>query len=266
MNEVRGFKVFNPDWTCRGKKYTCPGKFEEDVKIEICKYGMHFCRKAIDCFTYYSFSPDNKIAEVVAYGEIQEDGDKCCTNKLEIVREVSWHELLEIINTGHGCTGRGNSGNYNSGNFNSGSYNSGNFNSGHYNSGNFNSGDFNSGNYNSGHYNSGSYNSGSYNSGHFCSGSHCIGDFNIANYANGSFNTIEQKIHLFNKPSNLTYKDLMCSKARVIMLGMFETVVQRISSQEWWNNLTNEERNEVMSIPNFDKEIFKKVTGIDIDG
>lgn len=26
---VHGFKVFNPDWTCRGKQYTCPGKFEE---------------------------------------------------------------------------------------------------------------------------------------------------------------------------------------------------------------------------------------------
>ena len=28
---VKGFKVFNPNWTCKGKAYTCPGKFEEDV-------------------------------------------------------------------------------------------------------------------------------------------------------------------------------------------------------------------------------------------
>ena len=33
MNGVRGYKVFNPDWTCRGKQYSCPGAFEEDVKL-----------------------------------------------------------------------------------------------------------------------------------------------------------------------------------------------------------------------------------------
>lgn len=26
---VKGYKVFNPDWTCRGKQYSCPGTFEE---------------------------------------------------------------------------------------------------------------------------------------------------------------------------------------------------------------------------------------------
>jgi len=30
-----------------------------------------FLRKAIDCFDYYSFDPKNKVAEVVAYGEVQ---------------------------------------------------------------------------------------------------------------------------------------------------------------------------------------------------
>lgn len=32
---VKGYKVFNPDWTCKGKQYTCPGKFEEDVEISV---------------------------------------------------------------------------------------------------------------------------------------------------------------------------------------------------------------------------------------
>jgi hypothetical protein len=40
MSEVKGFKVFNPDWTCRGKQYTCPGEFEEDGKIGVCNSGM----------------------------------------------------------------------------------------------------------------------------------------------------------------------------------------------------------------------------------
>ena len=37
-------------------------------------------------------------AEVIAYGDIAEESDKCCTNKLEIVREIPWQELLTIVN------------------------------------------------------------------------------------------------------------------------------------------------------------------------
>lgn len=110
MNEVRGFKVFNPDWTCDPtghdpKQYTCPGKFEEEGEIYACGHGMHFCENAADCFNYYSFNPDNKVAEVIAYGDIVREGDKCCTNKIKIVREIPWQELLTIVNTGKSCTG-----------------------------------------------------------------------------------------------------------------------------------------------------------------
>ena len=28
MEKVKGYKVFNPDWTCMEKQYSCPGKFE----------------------------------------------------------------------------------------------------------------------------------------------------------------------------------------------------------------------------------------------
>ena len=64
---VKGYKVFNPDWTCRGKQYVCPGKFEEyDVELSVCNKGMHFCGRLADCFNYYNFSPDNKAAEVAA--------------------------------------------------------------------------------------------------------------------------------------------------------------------------------------------------------
>ena len=51
---VNGYKVFNSDWTCRDKQYTCPGKFEENVEPDVCYHGMHFCKKAVDCFNYYS--------------------------------------------------------------------------------------------------------------------------------------------------------------------------------------------------------------------
>ena len=191
---VKGYKVFNPDWTCKGKQYTCPGTFEENVNPSVCNVGMHFCKNAADCFRYYDFDPNNHVAEVIAHGTVAEGEDKCATNKLEIVREIPWAEVLEIVNTGKACTGRCNSGdcnsgNRNSGNRNSGNRNSGNWNSGDWNSGNRNSGDWNSGDCNSGNRNSGNWNSGDWNSGNRNSGNRNSGNRNSGNWNSGDWNS-----------------------------------------------------------------------------
>ena len=289
MSYVKGFKVFSPDWTCspmgNKKQYTCPGKFEEDVTPIRCGRGMHFCKRAVDCFKYYSFNPKNKVAEVIAYGDVAEEGDKCCTNKLEIVREIPWSELLEIVNTGKGCTGLCNSGDWNSGNYNSGNCNSGDCNSGDWNSGDWNSGNCNSGNCNSGDCNSGNWNSGNYNS----------GDWNKCYYSNGCFNTIEPKIYLFNQLSEWTYRDWLNSDAcrllnqipgdvlgyvwfedmtdkekaahpeAVVTGGYLKRLDQVKSPGIWWNGLSDAKKKIIKSIPNFDKKIFKEITGIDVE-
>ena len=186
---VKGYKVFNPDWTCKGKQYTCPGTFEEDVNPSVCNVGMHFCKNAADCFRYYDFDPNNHVAEVIAHGTVAEGEDKCATNKLEIVREIPWAEVLEIVNTGKACTGRCNSGDWNSGNRNSGNRNSGNWNSGNWNSGNRNSGNWNSGDWNSGNRNSGNRNSGDWNSGNWNSGNRNSGNRNSGNRNSGNWNS-----------------------------------------------------------------------------
>lgn len=236
---VKGFKVFNPDWTCspngNTKQYTCPGKFEEDITPIRCGRGMHFCKKAADCFNYYNFNPENKVAEVIAYGDIAEEGDKCCTNKLEIVREIPWAELLEIVNMGKGCTGLWNSGNRNS------------------------------------------------------------GDWNKCSFSNGCFNTVSPKIYLFNKPSEWTYEDWLNSEARYLLNQIPGDVLEYIwlsdmTDEEkaahpeaettggylkvldnsecaviWWRGLSDRQKAIITAIPNFDKAIFKEITGIDVD-
>ena len=310
MSEIiKGFKVFNPDWTCspngNTKQYTCPGKFEEDVTPIRCGQGMHFCKVAADCFNYYSFNPDNHVAEVAAYGEVVEEGDKCATNKLEIIREIPWAELLEMVNTGKGCaglcnsgdcnSGNRNSGNRNSGDCNSGDCNSGDWNSGNRNSGNRNSGDWNSGNRNSGDWNSGNRNSGNRNSGNRNSGNRNSGDWNNTNFSNGCFNTVEPTIHLFNKPSSWTYRDWLNSEARYLMNQIQGDILEWVYLSDmtdeekaehpeaettggylkeldnsecaviWWRSLNQRQKNVIMAIPNFDKAIFKEITGIDVD-
>jgi hypothetical protein len=300
MSEIiKGFKVFNPDWTCspngNTKQYTCPGKFEEDVTPVRCGQGMHFCKVAADCFNYYDFNPDNHVAEVAAYGEVVEEGDKCATNKLEIIREIPWAELLEMVNTGKGCAGLCNSGNRNSGNRNSGDWNSGDWNSGDWNSGNRNSGDWNSGDCNSGNRNSGDWNSGDWNSGNRNSGDWNSGDWNNTNFSNGCFNTVEPKIHLFNKPSEWTYRAWLNSEARYLMNQIQGDILEWVYLSDmtdeekaahpeaettggylkeldnsecaviWWRSLDQRKKNVIMAIPNFDKAIFKEITGIDVD-
>ena len=117
---VYGYKIFNPDWTCRDKQYTCPGEFKEDVKPMICSAGMHFCTDLKDCFEYYQNNPNNHCAEVIALGEVVQDGNKCATNHLQIIREIPWDEVLKRVNQGKGCTGIRNTGDWNSASFSNG--------------------------------------------------------------------------------------------------------------------------------------------------
>ena len=257
---VKGYKVFNPDWTCKGKQYTCPGTFEEDVNPSVCNVGMHFCKSAADCFRYYDFDPNNHVAEVIAHGTVAEGEDKCATNKLEIVREIPWAEVLEIVNTGKACTGRCNSGNRNSGDWNSGDWNSGDWNSGNRNSGNRNS-----------------------------------GDWNKTSFSNGCFNTVSPKIYMFNKPTDWTFEQWFNCRARYLLNQIDDCPLEYIwfdsmtdeekaahpeaettggylkerttadNARKWWAGLSADDRNIIFSLPNFDAAIFKEITGIDVD-
>ena len=254
---IKGYKVFNPDWTCRNFQYEVGKTFEEDVTPKCCDRGFHFCTKASDCFSYYGFNPENKVAEILALGMVdtKSDDTKCCTNKIQIVREISWQELLTIVNIGKGCTGLCNTGDCNTGNWNTGDWNTG----------NRNTGDCNT------------------------------GDWNLSSFNTGCFMTEEQKIMLFDKPTDWTYLDWINSDARYALTNIPKNVVEWVSSydmtdeekekyptyettggylkvldesesaQIWWDGLTEGAKNTIKSLPNFDAEIFRKCTGIKVE-
>ena len=239
---MRGYKVFNPDWTCRDYQFEVGKTFTKNVTPVCCGRGFHFCTKAADCFNYYGFAPDNKVAEVEALGDIGVNNynSKCSTNKIHIIREITWHEVLDLVNSGKACTGCRNSGDWNSGDYNS-------------------------------------------------------GDWNKTYFSSGCFNTESPKIFLFNKLSDWTYQDWLDSEARYILMGCpSDTLVWKYSNnmtdeekeqhpkysatggflkhveeetemQIWWNALPDGEKNIVMQLPNFDKDIFKEITGITIE-
>ena len=281
---MKGYKVFNSDWTCRGYQYEIGKTYEIAESPKCCKVGFHFCEKLVDCFNYYSFDPNNKVAEIEAIGEIHFDdtNSKCCTNKIVILKELKWSEVLDMCNSGKGNSGNRNSGNYNSGNYNSGNRNSGNRNSGNYNSGNRNSGYYNSGNYNSGHYNSGYYNSGYYNSGDYNSG-HCNTnspkvrmfnhetEFNFTDKSIVRFNEI-----LFNCPQSYKYSDFIdkskMSEEEIMehpecetIGGYNKTIIVEADKQKWWDeDVSDDDKEFIKSLPYFDAEIFYECVGIRI--
>lgn len=77
---VKGYKVFNPDWTCRGFQYKVGESYEMDEEPIACERGFHFCERLEVCFNYYDFDSENKAAEITAYGETTRENNKCCTN------------------------------------------------------------------------------------------------------------------------------------------------------------------------------------------
>ena len=258
--KVHGFKVFQPDWTCSPsggfKQYSCPGRFQQDGDLDMCGNGMHFCLNLADCFNYYSFNPDNKVAEVIAHGEVIQGDDKCCTNDLEVVREISWQEVLTLVNTGKACTGRCNTGDWNTGDCNTGSRNTG----------DCNTGDCNT------------------------------GDWNLSSFNTGCFMTEEQPIMMFNKPSDWTFRKWVESDARWLLNhipknvttwvyacdmtdqekadhpehkttgGYLKTLDEADAAQTWWDGLDQCKRDIILDLPNFDADIFFKCTGINVKG
>ncbi len=283
--KVHGFKVFQPDWTCSPsggfKQYSCPGRFQQDGDLDMCGNGMHFCLNLADCFNYYPFDPDNKVAEVIAHGEVIQGDDKCCTNDLEVVREISWQEVLTLVNTGKACTGRCNTGNRNTGDCNTGNRNTGNRNTG-----NRNTGDCNTGNRNTGDWNTGDWNTGDWNT----------GDWNLSSFNTGCFMTEEQPIMMFNKPSDWTFRKWLESDARWLLNhipknvttwvyacdmtdqekadhpehkttgGYLKTLDEADAAQTWWDGLDQCKRDIIQDLPNFDADIFFKCTGINVKG
>ena len=233
---IKGYKVFNSDWTCRGFQYEVGKIFEEDVTPSCCDRGFHFCLKASDCFNYYKFCSDNKVAEVVALGDVDyaDANTKCCTNRIRIVREIPWDEVLRIVNEGKDCTGLCNTGNRNTGDWNRSSFNA------------------------------------------------------------GCFNTEEQKVTMFNKPSDWTYRQWLNSDARYLLNQIPKSVVEWVCSSDmtdeekaahpthettggylkvldesecgqlWWDGLNEQQREVIFSLPNFDPDIFEQCTGIKV--
>ena len=188
-------------------------------------------------------------------------------------------------NTGNWNTGYRNTGYRNTGNSNTGRSNTGNNNTGYSNTGYRNTGDWNTGNRNTGHSNTGYRNTGNWSTGDMNTGS-----WNACNKETGFFNTQEtDTVRVFNKECskvvwdkadkpdfiyfNLTewvYESDMTSQEKIDHTtsrttgGYLKSYEYKEAFQKSWDEADEEDRAKLFELPNFDAEVFKEISGIDV--
>ena len=250
-------KGFDKDLKCRGYQFEVGKTYEiklpdgyELTKEDLCSNKVfHYCDSLRKVHDYYSVEPEenNRFCELEVLGREVTDGDKCGSNKIKVIREIVGEEL-DILK---GLTDE-------------------------------NTGFFNSGNYNSGYYNSGEYNSGDYNSGYF----------NSCDYSSGLFCTQAPKVKIFDIETDMTMKEVVqtdwyrmlfkylinltkwieytdeekqSDKDKDLIGGYLKTYTYKEACKNWWNEYTDKEKAVIMSMPNFDKDKFKQITGIEVE-
>ncbi len=294
-NVIKGYKVFNPDFTAKqgGFKYSENTEFKHEGKIKICASGFHFCTKASHCFSYYEFNSKNIVCEVEARGltETHSEDSKVCTDILFVGRKLTWAEVLEVANEGSNNTGHSNTGDSNTGDSNTGDSNTGGWNTGYRNTGYRNTGDRNTGGWNTGDRNTGDRNTGDSNTGGWNTGGWNTGYSNTGDRNTGVFCTGEKYILMFNKKSKWTMDDFTNSNSFKLLStvdtklwvysgsmsekektenkgwetadGFYRDIPFKDAFKDKWHNWNAANRAEFTGLPNFDKKIFFEITGVE---
>ena len=237
------------DWTKHLPTKNKPGKWTPRItNPEICSEGYHLTKH----WNFWINTKTDKVFECEAKNITEWDDDKCICGSVRLIKEVKLDFKDEKMNTGDWNTGDWNTGDWNTGDWNTGSRNTGKWNTGNWNTGNLNTGKWNTGDCNTGNWNTGNRNTGNWNT----------GDWNTGHNNTGSFNTKTAEYYeLFNqKITKKEYENISFPNYFYFELEKNKTY------KECWNKsfkkATLEEIEQTIKLPNFNYEVFWKVTGI----
>ena len=62
-----------------------------------------------------------------------------------------------------------------------------------------------------------------------------------------------------------TDEEKQSDKDKDLIGGYLKTYTYKEACKNWWDKYTDEERAVIMSMPNFDKDKFKQITGIEVE-
>lgn len=96
MRKIKGYKGMDANMRCRGMQYDVGKTYHVDGKIEMCKNGLHFCKNLVDVFNFYP-NNGNRFFEVETRGQVCEEGVKCATATLTVLRELTAAEINRVF-------------------------------------------------------------------------------------------------------------------------------------------------------------------------
>jgi len=248
----KGFKVTDENMQCNpdGKPFQYELNKIYTIKglISTCNWGFHYCEELNDCFNYYSFDPNNRVFEIIDHGvETKTNRDKSCTSSIELVKELSWLEVLKLVNSGKGNSGRSNAGNDNAGNDNAGNDNAGNRNAGYSNAGNDNAGAFNNLQANYMLFNKPS-------------------NWTYEDFINSTAFGYLQQVNttIWVSSYQMTDEEKKSYPYHVTTGGFNRVLPYKEAFKNSWNNWSETARQSFKDLPNFDALVFEEITGISV--
>jgi hypothetical protein len=235
-------KGFDKDLKCRGYQFevgkTYKIKLPEGYELtekDLCSDKVfHYCNSLRKIHDYYSVKPEdnNRFCEIEVLGREVTDGIKCESNKIKVIREI----VDEELDTLKGLTDE--------------------------------------------------------NIDLFDSREHNSGDFNTCYYSLGLFGTQYPKVKIFDIETDMTMKEVVRTdwyrmlfkysldlikwientdeekqfdKDKDLIGGYLKTYTYKEACKNWWDKYTDKEKAVIMSMPNFDKDKFKQITGIEVE-
>ena len=237
-------KGFDKNLCCRGMQFEIGKIYDtgaKDNELSLCSNTVfHYCDNIQKVHEHYRVDEDNRFCEIEVLGREISDGEKCGSNKIRIVREITADELNIMLGKINGNTGI------------------------------FNTGDWNTGDWNTGDRNTGIFNSCNYSTGVFCNKKEKIRIFNIQSEMTMK-EFLESKYYraIDSAPFKLTEwvyysENEKDTEDKKVLGGYLRRYTYKEACANWWGNMTEENKKIIMSIPNFDKAVFYDITGIEV--
>jgi hypothetical protein len=183
--------------------------------------------------------------------------------------------MKDKTSTGHSSTGHRSTGDYSTGNYSTGNYSTGDRSTGY-----SSTGDYSTGDCSTGHSSTGNYSTGNYSTGNWSTSDYSTGHFSTEDYSGfGAFNkpcSVEEWKSA-KKPdfirfgltkwvdlSDMTHQEKIDNPSCETTGGYLRVYGYKEAWRKAWDSATDRDKELLYALPNFDAEVFKEISGIDV--